>query len=186
MASSISHVVVAGSLCVAVKPKGSLLRLWLWGATCSVIPDLDAIGYWMGVPYEHFAGHRGITHSLAFAAVVGGLVVATCFRGEEWKAARFRLFVYLFLAGASHGILDAMTNGGLGVALFAPFDSARYFLPFRPIEVSPISISGFLTPRGVEILANEVMWVWLPFAILASGFHLGRRWRSAHKPVERS
>ena len=186
MASPFSHVVVAGSLCVAVKPKGSLLRLWLLGATCSVLPDLDAIGYWMGVPYAHFAGHRGISHSLAFAAVVGVFVLSTCFRGGEWKAVRFRLFLYFFLATASHGFLDAMTNGGLGVAFFAPFDNTRYFLPFRPIEVSPISISEFLTPRGIEIVANEIVWVWLPFALVASGFYLGRRWQSGSHASERS
>src|SRR6266540_4876570 len=35
-----------------------------------------------------------------------------------------------------HGFFDAMTNGGLGVAFFAPFDSRRYFLAFRPLEVA--------------------------------------------------
>jgi hypothetical protein len=43
---------------------------------------------------------------------------------------------FLFLCGASHGFFDAMTNGGLGVAFFAPLDSRRYFLTFRPLEVA--------------------------------------------------
>lgn len=183
MASPFSHIVMAGSLCVAFKPKGSFLRLWILGATCSVIPDLDAIGYWMGVPYGHFAGHRGVSHSLVFAAVVAGLVVVTGFHGHQWKPARPRLFLYLFLATASHGFLDAMTNGGLGVAFFAPFDNSRYFLPFRPIEVSPISISGFLTPRGVEILTNEILWVWLPLAVGTLGLYRWRRSGSSGQPA---
>jgi inner membrane protein len=44
---------------------------------------------------------------------------------------------------ASHGILDAMTDGGLGVAFFSPFDDTRCFFPFRPIKVSPIGLSFF-------------------------------------------
>ena len=42
-------------------------RLVLVGAMCSVLPDVDAIGYFAGVPYESLFGHRGITHSLPFA-----------------------------------------------------------------------------------------------------------------------
>lgn len=34
-----------------------------------------------------------------------------------------------------------LTDGGLGVAFFSPFDNKRYFLPWRPIRVSPISVT---------------------------------------------
>ncbi len=175
MATPFSHVLIAGTLGVALGPKPAPLRLWLLGAACSVLPDVDAVGFWMGVPYEHLLGHRGVTHSLAFAAAVGVLVVGVCFRGNEWVPDRRRLFLYFFLATASHGLLDAMTNGGLGVAFFAPFDNQRYFFPFRPIEVSPISIRGFFTKRGAEILANELVWIWLPCMAAAAGFYLARR-----------
>jgi inner membrane protein len=75
---------------------------------------------------------------------------------------RARLFVYLFLAAGSHGLLDAMTNGGLGVAFFSPFENGRYFLPFRPIRVSPIGVTRFFTSRGVAILQSEIVWIWIP------------------------
>ena len=55
--------------------------------------------------------------------------------------------MFLFLAIASHGLLDAFTDGGLGVAFFAPFDSTRYFFPVTPIEVSP-NWSGILFSTG--------------------------------------
>ncbi len=178
MPSAFSHVVVAGSLGVALRSNKASRRFWVLGAACSILPDLDAIGLWMGVPYAHPLGHRGLSHSLAFAALVSILVVTTCFSGAQEKAYRPRLFMYFFLATASHGILDAMTNGGLGVAFFAPLDHTRYFLPFRPIEVSPISIGGFMTVRGMEILASEVTWVWLPASLIALGFALKRRFLS--------
>jgi len=57
-----------------------------------------------------------------------------------------------------------------------PFSSARYFLPFRPIEVSPISIVAFFTSRGVEVLKSEFMWIWVPCVGLAIGMYWWR-WR---------
>jgi inner membrane protein len=84
---------------------------------------------------------------------------------------RLSLFAYLFLATASHGVLDAMTNGGLGIAFFSPFDNRRYFLPWRPIRVSPIAPTRFFTPRGFAILQSEFLWIWLP-ALLFAGLVL--------------
>jgi inner membrane protein len=75
-------------------------------------------------------------------------------------------WLYLFLATASHGILDAFTDGGLGVAFFSPFDSTRYFFPFRPIEVSPIG-ARFFSERGLSVFYNELAWVWLPCIVFA-------------------
>jgi inner membrane protein len=89
------------------------------------------------------------------------------FRGAAPNIRRASLFVYLFLATASHGVLDAMTNGGLGVAFFSPIDNRRYFLPWRPIRVSPIAITRFFSPRGYAILRSELLWIWLPAGLFA-------------------
>ena len=48
-----------------------------------------------------------------------------------------------------------------------PADSERYFLPWRPIPVSPIG-SGFFSARGVSIVASEMRGVWLPALLLAA------------------
>ena len=74
-----------------------------------------------------------------------------------------KLWLYLFLATISHGLLDAMTGGGLGVAFFAPFVNTRYFFPFRPIRVSPIG-SSFFSARGFTVLESEIIWIWIPSA----------------------
>ena len=68
----------------------------------------------------------------------------------------------------SHGLLDAITNGGRGVAFLAPFSEQRYHFPVRPIEVSPLGVREFFTERGVTIMANELVWVWLPAALIAA------------------
>ena len=72
----------------------------------------------------------------------------------------------LALATATHGLLDAMTDGGLGVAFFSPFSNARYFLPWRPIQVAPISITDFIEQGGMGSLRGELVWVWAPVLLL--------------------
>ena len=138
-----------------------------------MLPDIDVIGFSFGVPYESMIGHRGITHSLAFAVVIGFLVakslsldVGSWSLGVGW--------LWFSAVIASHGILDACTDGGRGIAFFAPFSANRYFFPWRPIEVSPIGV-GFFSPRGLRVLASESGWIWLPSAIIAAS---ARLWRS--------
>jgi len=86
------------------------------------------------------------------------------------------MWVYFFLATASHGLLDAMTDGGLGVGFFAPFDNHRYFLPCPPSRVSPTGVGRFFTDRGLAVLQSELLWIWLPAMLLAlSVWLIGRR-----------
>jgi len=166
MPTVFSHAVVGLAIATTTRTRGSIRRLGLAGAFCAVVPDLDIVGVWLGVPWTHMLGHRGITHSLAFAAVLAAVVVAAVFGQSGWAGRRLDLGLALFAATASHGVLDAMTSGGPGVAFFAPFDDTRYLLPWRPIPVSPLSVSRFLSERGLAIMRAEVSLIWLPAAIL--------------------
>jgi inner membrane protein len=87
-----------------------------------------------------------------------------------------RVGAYLFMAMASHALLDALTNGGLGVAFFAPFSNDRYFFPWRPIQVSPISVRRFFSERGLVVLGSELAIVWVPALALAAIGVAWRRW----------
>lgn len=174
MASPLSHPVAALSIGTCFYRPHTPKRVWVAGALCSVVPDLDAIGFRFGIHYGDFWGHRGFTHSLFFAALLSGMVALAIFWSGENAMRRLALFAYLFLATASHGVLDAMTDGGLGVAFFSPFDNTRYFLPWRPIHVSPISVRRFFTLMGFSILRNEAVRIWLP-ALLFAGMVLAVR-----------
>ncbi len=167
MASAFSHAVAALSLGTCFYRPCVSKRVWVAGAVCSVLPDLDVVGFHFGIRYGDFWGHRGFTHSLVFAALLTGVVMLVCFRRGAPGLGRLPLTMYLFLATASHGLLDAMTNGGLGVAFFSPFDNARYFFPWRPILVSPISLARFFTRQGYLILKSELLWIWLPAGLFA-------------------
>ncbi len=154
-------------------------RVWLLGALCAAAPDLDVLGFHAGIEYGDLLGHRGLTHSIPFAAAAAGAIVGLGFRRGLPGLGPRRLWLYLFAAVASHGLLDALTSGGLGIALLAPFDASRYFFPFRPIPVSPIGVRRFFGGRGLEILAIELTWVWLPSLLLAGLAFAWRRGRRA-------
>ena len=176
MASAFSHAFVALALGYLRPWKVWPVRFWILSILCSIVPDGDVIGFALGIPYEHVLGHRGLTHSLAFAVMVSLLVVRVAFSeipsgSQKW----WWLVIHFFLVTVSHGLLDAMTDGGLGIAFFAPFDNERYFLPWTPIKVSPIGIFGFFTDYGLEVLRSEMVWIGMPVGMLMLGITLYRR-----------
>jgi inner membrane protein len=173
MPTVFTHAVVGAT--IATLSRSSRPRLWLACAACAAVPDLDVVGVWLGAGWGHVLGHRGITHSLAFAAVLAALVAAA-FRGR--RGSRLGPWLLLFAATASHGVLDAMTDGGLGIAFLAPFDDGRHFLPWRPIPVSPIGLSRFFSARGAAVMRAEIVLVWLPALVVALGAIAWRWWRS--------
>ena len=173
MASAFTHVIAGLAIGTAFRPPSRTARFWTLGAIGAALPDIDVVGFWFGMPYDSVLGHRGITHSIVFAALVAS-VCLLAFSGSSHNEKR-RVWLYLFLATASHGVLDAMTTGGRGIAFFAPFMNERYFFPWRPILVSPISVRRFFTARGLAIMQSELMWVWLPAAAFALAMVAMRR-----------
>jgi len=161
-----THALVAGSLGQAGKPGWrSNWRFWYLAVLCSILPDVDIVGFKFGIRYGDLWGHRGMTHSLLFAAIVA---VVMAFRFAPAGRDRWKLMLLLFAITASHGVLDAMTNGGLGVAFFSPFNTQRYFFPWTPIEVSPIGAGGFFSARGSDVIWSEIVWIWGPALVLGA------------------
>lgn len=161
MASMFAHAVVAVTIGKVLQNKPLPRRFWVLMLVSTVLPDIDVIGFAFGIEYGDFLGHRGFTHSFTFAALWAGLVVAWFFDVQ-----RVRIFIMLFLATASHGVLDAMTNGGLGIAFFSPFDMERYFMGFRPVHVSPIGIEAFFSEWGMRVIVSEIAWIGIPCIVL--------------------
>jgi len=168
--SVFSHAVVGATVvaCGLPRPRAVLVAL---GAVLAVVPDLDVVGLAFGWGLDHPLGHRGLSHSLSVAIALAGL--ATVAVPAQPAERRWRVWLILALAAASHGLLDALTNGGRGVAFFAPVVWTRWHFPVRPIEVSPIGVWTFFSRRGLEVLTNEVVWLWVPsLAALAATWAL--------------
>lgn len=159
MATPLSHLAVPLTLTVALGPDIVPPGLMALALACAVLPDIDAVGLWLGIPYDHPFGHRGFTHSLFFGVALAG--VGSLFApvlGTEPSTA----FWVLLVSAASHGMLDALTDGGLGIAFFSPFSQRRYFLPWRVIKVSPLHPAGLFSRQGLRVLGSEIHWVWGP------------------------
>ena len=174
MASAFAHALAAAALGTAFSRPGWPARVWLLGAGCAVFPDADVFGVAVGIPFGSPLGHRGLSHSVIFAAGLAALVVALGFRGTPGVSRR-RLWLYFFVATASHGLLDALTDGGPGIAFWAPVVDTRYFFPFRPILVSPIGIRAFFSEWGLRVLGNEAIWIGLPSLIFVGLIAIIRR-----------
>jgi inner membrane protein len=174
MASALSHAVAAAGIGAVIYRRSVPAPVWITGIACSVIPDVDVIGFRFGIHYGDFWGHRGFTHSLFFGVILAVAAAATLARLQA-EISRASLFAYFFLSTASHGLLDAMTNGGLGVAFFSPLDDRRYFLPWRPILVSPIGVTRFFSHRGLAVLQTEILWIWLPSLVMIATVMILRR-----------
>jgi inner membrane protein len=174
--SALSHLAVPVALGAGLGRAAVPPRLLAAGAVASLVPDLDVIGLRLGIPYGATLGHRGASHSLAFAAA---LALLAAWRHRDLGAPRGAAFAFVLVSAASHGLLDALTSGGLGVALLWPLSAERLFAPVRPIRVAPLTLRA-LAARGPAVLASEIRWIWLPAALLA----LGLRGRKALRRAE--
>jgi inner membrane protein len=167
MPSAFSHAFAAVALGKTYTGRKMGWRFWVLAAGSAALPDFDVMAFAFGIPYESMFGHRGFTHSLLFALLWGLLVVGWEFKQvmrftKEW----WGLLAFFFMATASHGVLDAFTDGGEGVGFFVPFSAERYFFPWTPIEVSPIGVGSFFSQRGWAVIKNELVYVCLPFVVL--------------------
>ena len=145
MSTAVTHFIVGACIAApvaAVTRSDSGVRpvaLVASAGLVAAVPDLDAALFGV-VPYAHFFGHRGFFHSpfflvlLSFALSSLVLALARGVRAADWLT----MFVVFSLAGASHSVLDAMSDAGLGVMLAFPFSRARYFLPWRIFYTPPV------------------------------------------------
>jgi inner membrane protein len=173
MPTIMSHAVVGVTLGSLTSFPRRRRAFWLASAALPVLPDLDVFGRLFGIPFYSPWGHRGLSHSFTAAALIGGVAALLLHRRLDARLAP--LAVYFAAITASHGLLDALTDGGPGVAFFAPFDATRYFFPWRPIPVSPLP-SRFFSEWGWHVFTAELAMIWLPSAlVMLVARHVGRR-----------
>ncbi|MEC5161268.1 MULTISPECIES: metal-dependent hydrolase [unclassified Janthinobacterium] len=171
MPTILTHAVVPLALAVGLGNRISR-RLLIAGIVAAILPDLDVVAFRLHIAYADAFGHRGASHSLLFALAVGLLAL---FFSSQLRSSPRGAFVFAGVAAASHGLLDMLTNGGLGVALYWPWSVERFFAPWQVIEVSPLALSRVFGARGLVVLQSELLWVWLPAAILAGALLAARK-----------
>jgi len=129
-------------------------------------PDLDVLGRFNG-PVFGFAHHRGFTHSflglfLVAAVVVGFMYLIWRLRGRPVKDPNLPprwglLFVFAYLAGLTHILLDFTNN--YGVRPFWPFWEKWYSWDIVFI-VEPVILvlltAGLLLPAFLSLIDREI------------------------------
>jgi len=172
MPTIFTHAAVPVLLGTAAGKQGISRRLLCAGAIAAMLPDADTLGFKFGIAYADPFGHRGALHSLLFALCVAALA-ALLHRRLQTTATR--AFAFVGLATVSHPLLDMLTDGGLGIAIAWPLTAHRYFFPWRPIHVSPIGMR-FFSGHSAPLITSELLWVWLPAALLSIALW---RWRAS-------
>ncbi len=162
MPTALTHAVAGLGIGALVAPGQAPWPYHVLTLGLGMLPDLDVLAFSLGIPYRAALGHRGLSHSLLLAGFVSLLVAVPA--GLALAVPWWWLWPGFFGALVSHTLLDALTDGGLGVALFWPLSGRRYFFPWRPIRVSPIGLAAF-SRWGMRALASELRWVWLPLVL---------------------
>ena len=149
MASAFSHAFVGLALGKAYTRHRMPWHFWALSITCSIVPDADVLGFALGIPYASPLGHRGLSHSLCFAFVLSLCVVSLAFRQHvPYSRLWCSHVLYFFVVTASHGVLDAMTDGGKGLPFW------RHSTP--RVTSFPGSLYRFLRSALARFLAPAV------------------------------
>lgn len=175
MASPMTHLFVAVLGTEAARTR----RLWFLGLFCSALPDFDGVIFKLSARFFNLRlggmwwTHRGFSHSLLFALIVGLTAAAFAQRVLRFDKPLWFLALYFSGVAASHGLVDALTHGGEGVMFFAPFHDGRYLFPFTPVPT--LKLRHWLGIQGLITFSKELLWIWLPLFLFSSGFWLFRK-----------
>ena len=169
------HFAPAVALAVAVGPRAVGWRLTLAGAACAVLPDADFALYLLRIDtYSGTYGHRGFSHSIGFALLVG--LLGTLLAPAGGRRGAF-VGAFLALCTLSHPLIDGLFDRGICNAWLWPLDGARHCLPWRPIPMQGVPLFG------LGRLGQELVWIGLPLLAGALASLGWRRWRARRLPM---
>ncbi len=160
----LTHALVPIAAMVAIARAPISGRLMAAAVGAAMAPDLDGLMHPLfGVAVNSIYGHRGFSHSL-FIAIMVGVVAAALHR--HLKVRPLTAAVVVTSAMASHGLLDMMTNSGRPVAYLWPLTSLRMFADWRPFPGSSPQSYSFI---GAEIgrIGPEMVRVVIPLFVVA-------------------
>jgi inner membrane protein len=128
----------------------------------AMLPDADVFIVPFGSHDSMVAGHRGASHSLLMAAgiaIAGGLMA----RRYGWNGMRTALAV--MLAIGSHGLLDALGDGGRAIPFFWPLSAHRFRAPWQCLPDAPRGLK-FISWHGLLDAVLEFIY-FLPVTLFA-------------------
>jgi len=127
-----------------------------------MLPDADVLMVAFGTADAGVLGHRGASHSLPVALVIG-LLIAYVMQRHGWPVVRTA--VMASVAVASHAVLDLLGEGGRGLPVLWPFVEMRFQSPVRIFPDAPRWPATLWGP-GLTNIAVEML-VFSPITIHA-------------------
>lgn len=124
---SITQVALGAAIGDMVGGRDAGKKGMLWGGVAGLIPDLDILFRPLFRQSEYFLFHRGISHSILFAALLAPVLALIAYRIHcNTKVTYKRWWLVAFLGLITHPLLDIMTVYGTG--FYEPFSNARLSL----------------------------------------------------------
>lgn len=152
--TTFGHILFGAAIAAALMPERPLRRsdaIGFFGILLAAnLPDLPLPGWGHRVyPVSHSFFANGAIVAVLLLSGEGIARLRKTTLGRRWPCA-------VFLAAASHMVLDSFYNHGRGLAVFWPFDAGRLALPipwFSTLNPSLPFWDGYnLSVMGVEIL----------------------------------
>ena len=140
------------------------------GALAGMAPDLDILIQSTDDPLLFLEFHRQFTHSLIFIPF-GALLCALVFYPFAKKKLSFaQIYLFSFLAYATHGLLDACTS--YGTQLFWPFANVRIAWSVVSI-IDPLFTVPLIIFILLAVVRKKVVYARLGFAYAVVFLSLG-------------
>jgi inner membrane protein len=116
---SVTQIVLGAAVAEAVGGKKMGNKAAFWGGVAGTIPDLDVFFTRLYHPVDAALVHRGFSHSILFACLIGPLLGWILFKFYKERY-ELKTWVLLFFLGIiTHPMLDIFTN--YGTEFFWPF-----------------------------------------------------------------
>jgi inner membrane protein len=153
---TITHIVLGAALGEVIAGKKMGKRAMLWGALANNVPDIDVLfSAFQKIP-DSLLSHRGFTHSILFAVIMGPALAWIFNQLYRKKNYGFLTWYAIFGSGMFiHILIDSFTNYGTG--WFEPF--SHYRVSFNTIFVAD---PFFTVPLLIAFIALLVLRIKSP------------------------
>lgn len=168
---SLTQIILGAAVAEAVAGKKMGNKAAMWGAIAGTIPDLDVLFMNFYHPIDAALMHRGFSHSIIFALLMGpilGYLVHRLYKKRYDQKTWIKLF---FLSIITHPILDMFTN--YGTEFLWPFN---YRITFNTVFViDPLYTIPFMICLLIALFYkrnNPLRSRWNNFGIYYSSAYL--------------
>jgi len=167
---SLTHITLGACVGEMVLGKKLGKKALFWGALSQCLPDIDTIVAALFPADQAFLIHRGFTHSVLFAFVIGFILVFAVKKIHQKTRIAFSLLAFFFCFQLLlHDLLDTCNSYGTG--LLEPFSPQRFSINLLYVADPFFTISFFAAASLLLFKSsnnkNRATWAALAAAVSA-------------------